>query len=1815
VATITKLGFNIDSKYDGKGILQASSDLTKLRENMRKISGAHVRAKVDIDGISKAATDLRRVNEELRKISGVHAQAKVSVDGVGKSVGELRAMNEELRKLSGKHVQSKADVDIAAAQAKVQEFSEDLRRISGRHIQAKVDADVQPVFAPDFQARLNAIAIARDFHVPVRVELDESDFRARMGALTRPRSTRVRANGDQSSFAGVEAQLGFLTRLRNVVIRADSRGHASIMMARFAALALLVTIGGLTAAFYTLGAVGASVGALLTAALGGGVIAAGIAAITIQKKLTDQHSKAAEAARSQAQAAGNSLASAYRNAQTTAENGLRQIAQAEERARQAARTHAREVEKLPEAYRDARRELEDYQAKLRRAPLNQRSADLAVARARQRIADMATDDQPDSALDYAEAYHDLEEAELRRQEVMEENNRLQEDANEAFAKGVEGADAVVSAKQRVQDAEESLAQANQAVAQAQADAAEANRQAAEQVAQAQQAVAEASANLNQEMEKQNGLLAQAARYFADIASPLQGPLNNALVSLRQQLAELKPALTGMFAAAGPLVQPFLDAITGLAREALPGVTSALQQSVPIIEGMRDGLSSLGAHMGTMFDNMTQGAAGLGDTWRVWGNRFGEFLSVMGTGIGQTATDGARSLDLMLGGINELIRGLWDGLAPAMEHMAGGSSIWFSLFAGIGEVFRQMGPALGAFTEAIGGALGPAMQTLAGPVGQVLGAFLNSLTPIIIAVTPAIIAIANGFAFLLQQLNPIMPVLGPLVAGLWAVNAALTANPIGIVVVAVGALAGGIAYLATQTQFFQNLWNNFVPDAIVNFFRSGEEGTSGFSRAIGTLVEWGQRLWDLFGPSISRIFDALKGAFADIKTQWESNLKPALMGLFQQLEPLFQALKPILAVIGGAILAVINIALGILEHGIKPVVNFVMEAFTVLANAFRSVMQVAEGLAGVITGVVAIVVQIVETIGALFGSIFRWDDEFDFTIFRQKLGELGGMILDLFTGPLKTLGQGLLGIVDAIWDGIFAVFRGAFGVLTGIVRGIVQGVVGFFQWLWDVLVGHSIIPDTINAIVDWFKRAVEWVTTPVRALVDAVVAIWTTLWNTVSTVANTVWNAIKAAFTAWVDAIKFAFQFWVNLIKGLWEGLWNGISGFVTGIWDGLKRAWDIWLTGIRVAWEMFTATISDLWNKFWNGIRDFVVGVWDWVKKKWDDFLTGIKLAWELFKTVIGTAWDTFWNKIREIASGIWDRIKQAFNDFKGGIQSTLEALVGKAEEIWEKIKGIFARPINFVIDIWNNHIKDKIGLGDKAIPRIDGYADGGLVPGNGHGRADDRIVRVSSGEYIVNEKATRKARPILDAINYDRMPAFANGGPVDWMIGYVKSVSPEMQVTSTVRDSNDYHGQGKAVDFAMGMDSHGLASMFRLAENIAAEWGRNTLELIHGNGFMNNIDNGQNVGDGMSFFGPATMAGHNNHVHWAVDRPLDDKDRGFAGAGGMGSVGGSGGGGGFFGMVRNAISSLWETLTNPLINAIPDPFVPGMGGPMARTPKSLAEKVRNNIGDLIRGREKDMGGSYYGGDIGGQIPEGERLAIIEKALEITGTPPPGNKDAWIRGMNTLITRESNWNPNAVNNWDSNAAAGTPSKGLAQTIGPTFEAYKVPGYDNILDPVSNVAASINYIKNRYGSIENVQQANANMPPKGYEEGTQNATPGWHLVGENGPEMVKFRGGEEVHSFEDIVDRLRYAAGEAKLESRTMEAINGAVKANFDTFMSDLTGGSVEGGALPNLVKGIFSYGSALANQKRENHYHVGNMDEALKLDKEKQRQEAMGLYS
>lgn len=147
------------------------------------------------------------------------------------------------------------------------------------------------------------------------------------------------------------------------------------------------------------------------------------------------------------QATSGREAAAQARAQQSASYGLRNAIVDEKQAR----------DDVSQAVRDQRRELQDLDLQMRGGIVSEKRAVLEAQKARERL-------YSGDFSDYRDALLDVEEADLRVEEVRNRNVRTAEDLGEANAKGVEGSDRVVAANERLVRSQQGVVTAQGAVA-------------------------------------------------------------------------------------------------------------------------------------------------------------------------------------------------------------------------------------------------------------------------------------------------------------------------------------------------------------------------------------------------------------------------------------------------------------------------------------------------------------------------------------------------------------------------------------------------------------------------------------------------------------------------------------------------------------------------------------------------------------------------------------------------------------------------------------------------------------------------------------------------------------------------------------------------------------------------------------------------------------------------------------------------------------------------------------------------------------------------------------------------------------------------------------------------------------------------------------------------------------------------------------------------------------------------------------------------------------------------------------------------------
>lgn len=204
----------------------------------------------------------------------------------------------------------------------------------------------------------------------------------------------------------------------------------------------------------------------------------------------------------------------------------------------------------------------------------------------------------------------------------------------------------------------------------------------------------------------------------------------------------------------------------------------------------------------------------------------------------------------------------------------------------------------------------------------------------------------------------------------------------------------------------------------------------------------------------------------------------------------------------------------------------------------------------------------------------------------------------------------------------------------------------------------------------------------------------------------------------------------------------------------------------------------------------------------------------------------------------------------------------------------------------------------------------------------------------------------------------------------------------------------------------------------------------------------------------------------------------------------------------------------------------------------------------------------------------------VESVLNALAMP-----SSWADPTLAQMDTESGGNPQAINNWDSNAAAGTPSKGLMQVIDPTFDMlypqFSSAGFpDDIWDPRSNIAGGLSWMQQQYGGPDGVW---------GQGHGYAN---GGFITGPGGPR-------------DDVVP-IWASNGEFMVNAEAT-ARNRPLLEAINSGAAHMAAGGM--GASP--VPAMAGASAAVAGPPTEyhTHYHVEDMSEAVRKENQRRHQE------
>lgn len=353
-----------------------------------------------------------------------------------------------------------AEISISPS---LRNFANELRsRLQGINADYEVDVGAD---LTRFRAQLEA-ELANQREVDIVVNLNTGDTAARLDYLTRNRDINLDLQLNPAQLAQIQAQIAALG-IGNIGIQVASSAGGFSSLTSVAGVAL-ATVGALAAVSFIPLIASASqalgVLALFPAVASGGVAA--IAALGIgMSGITGAFSAMGESAGG-AGGAAEDMGHKTAQAAERVEDAKISLRNAEERLADSQNDARAAQNDLNDSYAEGVRQLRDMNDELDSSKLSTEGADLALVRARERQREVNS--RSDSTgTDRWAADLDVREAEERLEQQKRQTNELAQDTARANREGVDGTDAVVSAKERLNSANKAEEQAAQQVRQSQ----------------------------------------------------------------------------------------------------------------------------------------------------------------------------------------------------------------------------------------------------------------------------------------------------------------------------------------------------------------------------------------------------------------------------------------------------------------------------------------------------------------------------------------------------------------------------------------------------------------------------------------------------------------------------------------------------------------------------------------------------------------------------------------------------------------------------------------------------------------------------------------------------------------------------------------------------------------------------------------------------------------------------------------------------------------------------------------------------------------------------------------------------------------------------------------------------------------------------------------------------------------------------------------------------------------------------------------------------------------------------------------------------
>ena len=529
------------------------------------------------------------------------------------------------------------------------------------------------------------------------------------------------------------------------------------------------------------------------------------------------------------------------------------------------------------------------------------------------------------------------------------------------------------------------------------------------------------------------------------------------------------------------------------------------------------------------------------------------------------------------------------------------------------------------------------------------------------------------------------------------DAAMAANPVGLIVIAIVGLIAAMVLLYNRSEGFRSfvigMWegikNTIGP--IINTIKSFFSGLFGDGEGAGGAVGWGQKVRDVFQQISQTVGKAMSEVWNWIKNVWDK-IGPYVMGALSLLWMLWS--------------------------------KYFQLYWTVVREVMEKVWQwikfIWENIVPIWVKYLQIIWEVVSTVFMAVWRVIMW--------------------------VWENVVPAVVNYVRQMWSVITTVFNFIKGVVETVMTAIgfvIRTVMATVQWIWE---------NVLSKI--WSVASTVFTT-----VFNIVSTIFNAIWNVISTVLRTVWNIVSTIFNAIATVIGFVMNVVWTIIRTIWGVIGPFVTGVLREIWNNVVTAFNGIKAVIEVVMNVVKTIISAIWSAIqwvWENVLSRLwstaVSIFNTVKNAIGDAMGWVQDKIQTVLNVVHSIWENVfmkvWNTTRDIFDQVKDKIQGALDTVRNLFQGAVDAI----GNIWNKVTDVVKAPINDMFKWINEHMIDPINsvLGkfsaEVTLRPLPTFHSGGYT---GEQLQDEEgLALLRNDEFVLNPYATSMYRPLAEAMN-----------------------------------------------------------------------------------------------------------------------------------------------------------------------------------------------------------------------------------------------------------------------------------------------------------------------------------------------------------------------------------------------------------------------------------------------------------------------------------